>query len=176
LVIDDFFRPLQPARVNRRTKLLLLTLAISVVFAAWQWFRPYDWSPDPVARFRVTHCIVKRDVSNLWLQISLKPRDGQVMDFSQPIHLLTAGGKRHEVAEMEQVGSGPEKTLPADNGAPAMAPPMVEEITFSFWLAEADFAGPMTLELNGASLRVRGGDTLPRVADGGFRVFNTSAW
>ncbi len=162
--------------MNRRTKLLLLTLAISVVFAAWQWFRPYDWSPDPAARFRVTHCYVKRDVSNLWLLVSLKPREGQVMDFSQPIHLVTAQGKALEVAEMEQVGSGAEQTAPAESGAPVVAPSTVEEITFSFWLAEADFAGPMKLEINGASLQIRSGNTLPQVADGGSRVFNTSGW
>lgn len=167
-------RPLQPRAVNRRTKLLLLALGISVVFALWQWFRPYSWSPDPAARFKVTHCLVERDHANLWLRVFLEPRESQVMDFSKPVQLLSSGDKRHEPAQMEQIGST-EASAP-ESGAPAEAPAKVDQVVFSFWLTEADFAGPMKLELNGASLEIRSGDTLPRVADGGFRVFNSSGW
>jgi len=166
--------------VNRRTKLLLLALGVSVVFAAWQWFRPYAWSPDPAARFTVSQCMVERDHADLWLRVFLKPRKGQVMDFSQPIHLLTSSGKRHEPAQMEQVGSAPgDGDAPAPvrgaSGAPEM-PSNVEQVVFSFWLSEADFAGPMKLEINGSSLEIRSDNTLPRVADGGFRVYNSSGW
>jgi hypothetical protein len=156
--------------VNRRTKFLLLALGVSVVFALWQWFRPYDWNPDPAARFKVAECIVERDHSNLWLRVFLTPRKGEVMDYSKPIHLLTAGGKQHEPAQMEQVG--PEGQGPASSGPPEK----VESIVFSFWLGETDFAGPMKLELNGASLEIRDGNTLPGLAEGSFRVFNSSGW
>ena len=73
-------------------KFLLLALGLSVIFAAWQWFRPYEWSPDPAARYKVTQCMVERDHGNLWLRVFLKPRDGQEMDYLKPIRLTTGAG------------------------------------------------------------------------------------
>ena len=160
-------------------KLLSLALGVSVLFALWQWFRPYAWGPDSAARFTVNQCLLERDHSNLWLKVFLKPRQGQVMDLTLPVRLVTAGGKQHEMAEMVQVGAN--ESGPAAQGSekapmPGELPDKVEQVVFSFWLSEADFAGPMKLELNGASLEIRDGDTLPKVAEGGFRVFNSSGW
>ena len=152
--------------------LLLLALGVSLVFAAWQWFRPYAWNPDPAARFTVNQCMVERDHANLWLKVFLQPLKGQVMDFTQPIRLVTAADKQHELAEVVQIGAEEKENA----SPPAEAPDKVEQVVISFWLSEADFAGPMKLEINGASLQIRSGDTLPRVADGGFRVYNSSGW
>jgi hypothetical protein len=135
-------------------KLLLLALGVSVVFAAWQWFRPYEWSPDPAARYEVSKCMVERDHANLWLRVFLSPQEGQTMDYLKPIRLTTAAAKQHE----------PDGTGKA------------EEVVLSFWLEPADFNGPLKLELNGGSLLIRSSDTLPKVADGGFRVYNSTRW
>lgn len=160
--------------MNRRTKLLLLTLAISVVFAAWQWFRPYDWSPDPAARFKVMHCMVERDHANLWLRIFLKPRDGQVMDWLKPVAITTAAGKQIQLADFDQRNSeGAAESASSTDPGP---PPPADQLTLSFWLDESDLSGPIILRMNEGSLQIRSGDTLPQVADGGFRVFNTSGW
>ena len=152
-------------------KLLLLALGVSVIFAGWQWFRPYDWSPDPGARFTVKQCMVERDHSNLWLRVFLKPRKGQAMDYLKPIHLKTSAGKQLELANFVQSGaaSAEEAANPEDQGS-------VDELVFSFWLEPADFAGPLKLEMNDGSLLIRSGDTLPRVADGGVRIFNSTRW
>lgn len=146
-------------------KLLLLALGVSVLFAAWQWFRPYEWSPDPTARYEVSQCLVERDHANLWLRVFLEPREEQTMDYLQPIRLTTAAGKQHEPAQMDQAGhAGPDQSAGVD------------QVVLSFWLEPADFSGPLKLELNGGNLTIRSGDALPKVADGAFRVFNSTRW
>jgi hypothetical protein len=152
-------------------KLLLLALGVSVLFAAWQWFRPYEWSPDPVARYEVSQCLVERDHSNLWLRVFLKPREGQTMDYLKPIRLTTAAGKQHEPAQMDQAGGAHGGgSLDLDQSG------RVDQVVLSFWLEPADFSGPLKLELNGGSVSIRNGDALPKVADGAFRVFNSTRW
>jgi hypothetical protein len=150
-------------------KLLLLALGVSVVFAAWQWFRPYEWSPDPAARYEVSKCMVERDHANLWLRVFLSPQEGQTMDYLKPIRLTTAAAKQHEPAQMDQMGRVGNNFDPDGTG-------QAEEVVLSFWLEPTDFNGPLKLELNGGSLLIRSSDTLPKVADGGFRVYNSTRW
>jgi hypothetical protein len=152
---------LQPAAVTRRMKLLLLTLGVSVIFAAWQWFRPYEWKPDPGARYTVQQTLVERDHSNLWLRVFLKQSGGESHDFMKPVRLLAAGGSEHEPADT------------AMSGNPAR---QMEELVFSFWLAEKDFGGPLKLQINDGTLLIRTGDSLPKVGDGAFRAFNSTRW
>lgn len=156
-------------------KFLLLALGLSVIFAAWQWFRPYEWSPDPAARYKVTQCLVERDHGNLWLRVFLKPRDGQEMDYLKPIRLTTGAGKQLEPAQMDQMGRDEPGSNAAGEPDPNKPGP-VDLVVFSFWLETADFSGPFKLELNGGTLQIRSGDTLPRVADGAVRVFNSTNW
>jgi hypothetical protein len=142
-------------------KLLSLTLGVSVLFAAWQWFRPYEWSPDPGARYVVGQTMLERDTSHFWLRVFLKQKGGESHDFMKPVLLITAAGREHE----------PGDTAMSGNAARGM-----EEMTFSFWLAEDDLKGPLKLKLNDGTLLIRTGDSLPRVADGAFRVFNSTRW
>lgn len=160
LVIDDFPPPFQPAAVTRRMKFLLLALVVSVLFAGWQWLRPYEWSPDSGADHHVTRCLVERSHSNYWLRIFLKSNEGEEIDFMKPLQLVTADGRTHAIAELDREGS--ERAI--------------DTIVLRFWLEEKDFAGPLSLQINDGKLSIRSGDTLPRMADGAFRVFNSTRW
>lgn len=160
LVIDDFPPPFQPAAVTRRMKFLLLALVVSVLFAGWQWLRPYEWSPDSGADHHVTRCLVERSHSNYWLRIFLKSNEGEEIDFMKPLQLVTADGRTHAIAELDREGS--ERAI--------------DTIVLRFWLEEKDFAGPLSLQVNDGKLSIRSGDTSPRMADGAFRVFNSTRW
>ncbi|WP_035615993.1 hypothetical protein [Haloferula sp. BvORR071] len=158
-------------------KLLLLALGVSVLFAGWQWFRPYEWSPDPAARYRVTECMVERDHANLWLRVFLKPRDGQEMDYLKPIRLTTGSGRQLEPAQMDQMGrDNADSDAPGQTDPNKAGPGPVDAVVLSFWLETSDFGGPFKLELNGGTLQIRSNNTLPQVADGGVRVFNSTNW
>jgi hypothetical protein len=142
-------------------KLLLLTLGVSVLFAAWQWFRPYEWNADPGARYSVSRTMVERDRSNLWLRVFLDQRGGESHDLMKPVLLMTSEGREHEPADTAMSG---------DEAA------RMKGLVFSFWLADDDFSGPLKLKLNDGTLVIRTGDRLPKVADGAFRVFNSTRW
>jgi hypothetical protein len=148
-------------RVTRRTALLLISLALSLVFAGWQWFRPYDWSSAPEARFRIAHCSLKRDHSFVWLDLYLKQSGDLPHDLSKPVVLRLADGREIEPADT---------TIEGDQGQPVRA------IGFRFWLEETDFTGPLDLKLNDSSLRVRTGNGLPAIPDGGAKFFTTRNW
>lgn len=142
-------------------KLLLLALGVSLLFAAWQWFRPYDWSPDPAASYRVSQCVVQRDHSNYWLRVFLKQKGDADYDMLDPARLLTAKGTEHEPADTSLSGDSARK---------------MDTLVFSFWLTEEDLQGPLSLKLNKGSLVIRSGSKGVTMADGGFRVFNSSNW
>ncbi|MCW1915754.1 hypothetical protein OJ996_19360 [Luteolibacter sp. GHJ8] len=141
-------------------KFLLLALVVSVLFAGWQWLRPYEWSPDSGADHHVTRCLVERSHSNYWLRIFLRSNEGEEIDFMKPLQLVTADGRTHAIAELDREGS--ERAI--------------DTIVLRFWLEEKDFAGPLSLQINDGKLSIRSGDTLPRMADGAFRVFNSTRW
>lgn len=149
------------APVTRRTTILLISLAISLVFAGWQWFRPYDWSASPAARFRMVHSSVKRDHSHYWLDLYLKKSGEAEHDLSKPVFLRLADGREFEPADT---------TLEGDEGQPVRA------LGFRFWLEEKDFAGPLELHLNDGVLSVRGGNGLPELKEDGVRFFTTRNW
>ncbi len=142
-------------------KLLLLTFGVSVIFAAWQWFRPYEWGADPEARYTVTRTMVERDHGNFWLRVFLDQRADETHDLLKPVLLKTATGREHE---------------PADTSMSGDEQHQMEGLVFSFWLSAEDFSGPLTLTINDGSLLIRKDDTVPRVADGAFRVFNSTRW
>jgi hypothetical protein len=150
-----------PAAVKRRTLLLFLALGISVVFAAWQWFRPYDRSPDPAARYHIVHAAVERDHSYLWLNLFLERNGDSPHDLAKPVLLLTADGRELEPADTTL--GGDEKS-----GTDALG--------FLFWLNDADFAGPLKLRLNDGTLLVRKQSGTPGVNKGAPRYFTSSNW
>lgn len=147
--------------VTRRTALLLALLALSLVFAGWQWFRPYDWNSDPAARFRIVHASVKRDHSYLWLDLFLKKSSKQDHDLAKPVVLRLADGREIEPADttMEETDGHPGDTL-----------------GFRFWLEEKDFAGPLELRLNDGTLSVRSGSGLPSIPPDSSTFFTHRNW
>jgi hypothetical protein len=52
----------------------------------------------------------------------------------------------------------------------------MDTLVFSFWLTEEDLQGPLSLKLNKGSLVIRSGSKGVTMADGGFRVLNSSNW
>ena len=147
--------------MKRRTSLLLLMLAISLAFAAWQWLRPYEWRADPAARFRVTHASVERDHSYLWLKLRLENTGKDHHDFGKPMTLLLADGSKAEPAET---------SLEGDAENPIMA------LHLRFWLEDDDFSGPIQLHINDGLLDIRSGHGIPALGNGETRHFNTCNW
>lgn len=147
--------------MTRRTALLLVLLALSLAFAGWQWFRPYDWSADPAARFRIVHAAVKRDHSYLWLDLYLKKAGEREHDLEKPVVLRLADGREIEPADT---------TFEGEDGQPSQA------LGFRFWLEEKDFAGPLDLRLNDGSLSVRSGSGLPAIPADSSSFFTHRNW
>lgn len=147
--------------VTRRTAFLLALLVLSLVFAGWQWLRPYDWNADPAARFRIVHAGVKRDHSYLWLDLYLKKSGDLEHDLAKPVVLLLADGREIKPADT---------TIEEAEGQPGQG------IGFRFWLEEKDFAGPLELRLNDGALRVRGGSGLPSIPVDSSRFFTHRNW
>lgn len=152
-------RPSMARGVNRRTLLLLICLALSLAFAAWQWLRPYESASEPAARFRVVHASVTRDHSNLWLDLYLKHLGGSPHDLNKPVFLKLADGRQIEPANTTLEGDG------ATTG-----------LGLRFWLEEVDFAGPLNLRINDGTLSVRSEAGVPLGRDEPSRHFTTRNW
>lgn len=146
--------------MKRRLVLLLIALALSLVFAGWQWLRPYDWNPDPQARFRIEHVSLQRDHSFYWLGLRLERVGDGKHDLTKPVRLVTAAGREVEPADTTMEGN-PEEG--------------VSGLGFRFWLEDEDLDGPLGLRLNDGILKVRSGSGQPRIKDG-IRYFTTSRW
>lgn len=149
--------------VNRRLfrGFLLALLLGSSAFVVWSWFRPYDRSADPAARYRLQGAEVTRDQSYYWLMLHLKKTGTADHDLEKPVALETAAGRRLEPADMTFSGT-------SETG--------FGEIWFRFWLEEDDLRGPVRLHLNEGSLQVKTGDEVPRLGGSGRRVFTTNHW
>lgn len=140
---------------------LLLLLLVSTAFAAWSWFRPYSWSPDPAARGKVVETLVTRDHSYFWVNVHLKMNAGETHDLQQPVRLETSRGTLLEPADTTLVGS--------DTQA-------ITEIWFKFWLEAADLDGPLTLQLNRGKLAVKSERGVPDLGSPAYRNFTTQHW
>ena len=147
--------------VTRRTALLLALLALSLIFAGWQWFRPYDWGADPAARFRIVHSAVKRDHSYIWLDLYLKKSGDLDHDLGKPVVLRLADGREVEPADT---------TIEGSEGQPSQA------LGLRFWLEAKDFAGPLDLRINDGTLRVRSGSGIPAIPADSSSFFTHRNW
>lgn len=144
--------------VRPLTRILTIALVLVSAFAAWSWFRPYEWKADPVARFQVRQVRVTRDHSNFWVDVFLK---GANHDLQKPVSLETASGKSLEPADT---------TLSGDEGKG------ITELWFRFWLDSADLAGPLKLHLNDGTLVLRSGSGTPALESGGSKVHLSNSW
>jgi len=139
---------------------LILLLLASAGFAAWSWFRPYDWKPDPGARCKIQETLVMRDVSNFWIHVHLKLEPGMAHDLQKPVWLETVGGK-HE---------------PADSTFGSISGREPSDLWFKFWLEPADLGGDLVLHMNDGKLVVRSGSGAPDIRNTEYRNFTTTHW
>lgn len=140
---------------------LIVVLTVSTLFAAWAWFRPYEWSSDPAARCKVVAALVTRDKDYRWLDIHLKVNSGQEHDMMKPVRLELAGGQTLEAADTTFVGTPEQKTT---------------DIWLKFWLEEKDLAGPVTLHLNDGKLVIKKSSGIPQLGNSVSRNFTTNQW
>lgn len=146
--------------VRPLTRILTVALVLVLVsaFAAWSWFRPYEWQSDPAARFKIKQVRVIRDHSNFWVDVSLK---GANHDLEKRVHLESADGRLLE---------------PADTGLSGEDGKGITDLWFRFWLDARDFNGPLKLRLNDGSLTVRSGSGAPVMESGESKVLNSNSW
>jgi len=144
--------------LNSRTKLLSACLAISLAFAGWTWMRPYEWSRDAGARYRIVYASVKPDHAYCWLALHLKRAGDQPHDLLKPVRLILADGREVEPSDFSQV---------AEPGFP--------EIDYRFYLEAKDLSGPLRLKLNDGTLAVRK-ESGPLPVTDSTRYFNTANW
>ncbi len=141
--------------------LLVVALVIAAGFAAWTWFRPYAWSPDPAARCEVVGARVKRDQSFFWLDLHLKLASGQNHDLSKPVRLLTPAGKELEPADTT-LGGHP------DGGT--------TDLWYKFWLEAADLENPLSLRINDGVLVLKSNPGMPALGRSDSEYFTTHHW
>ncbi len=125
---------------------LWVALFCSTAFAAWAWFRPYEWSPDPAALCEIQGVNITRDHSFFWIETALKVNSGAQHDLSKPVFLMTSQGRRLE---------------PADTTFASIDGEQSREIWLKFWLDSNDIAGPLNLHINGGSLRLKTSSGIP---------------
>ncbi|MFT4175689.1 MAG: hypothetical protein QM627_03455 [Luteolibacter sp.] len=125
-------------------------LLVAGVFAAWAWFRPYEWKPDPAANSKVVWSLVSRDHSHYWLTVHVKVEPGKSHDFQKPVRLIS------ESRELEAADT----TLSGD------ADQSVTELWFKFWLTHDEMASPLFLQINDGRLTVKKSSDVPELAPG----------
>jgi len=144
------------------TRILAALLLVSTAFAGWIWFRPFDFSPDPAARFRIDRAALRRDHAYFWLDLHLQ-RSGKIAhDLTKPIRLLTSSGRILEPADVTLVSSGEAKDC--------------DEIGLKFWLRDSDLAGSLDLRINDGTLRVKSNPGIPNTPEGTTRALTTHRW
>lgn len=140
---------------------LLLVLSTALLFAAWTWFRPYDWNPDPGARCTVVATLVTPDVTFYWVEVHLNVNPGMSHDLRKPVFLQTGSGA---------------KLQPADTTLASIDGKTSTEIWFKFWLDSAQIKGPLNLHLNDGVLAIKKSALEPKLGGSEFRNFTTNQW
>ncbi len=140
---------------------LMACLLAATAFAAWSWFRPYEWGPDPKARGEVLETLVTRDQSFFWVNVHLKVTPGLTHDLQKNVHLKTSQGGQLEPADTTLVGK---------DGQP------ISEIWLKFWLESSQMEEPLTLYLNDGKLSIKSSREIPDLGDSNYRNFVTNHW
>lgn len=141
---------------------LALMIAMSLAFAVWSWLRPYDGNADPAARAKVLGVELRRDHSFYWLEVHVRAKKGNSLDFSRPVR-MTVGELGREV-------------MPADTRLSGSPEKGFSEAWIKFWLEESDMAGHLDLVLGEERLRIKSRPQGPALASGQARHFTTNQW
>lgn len=143
-------------------RLLIAALLVAVTFlAVMLWTGKYDRDPDPRARYRIEAVCLERDRSYMWLEIHLRKNGDKNHDMLQPVRLVTADGREHELADTTFAG-GPEKGF--------------TDIWFKFWLENSALEGKIDLRMNGGTLRVKTNEGPPATDNEGKAVLRSAEW
>lgn len=140
---------------------LFVLLGLSALFAAAAWLLPYDWKPDPAARYEIAATQVKRDRSYYWVTVHLKKSGEADHDLMKPVRLVTRPDRELEPADTTFVGG---------EGAGT------SEIWVKFWVEESETFGPFLLKINDGALKVKTTEGMPSIADGMMRTFTNHRW
>lgn len=141
------------------TRFLLLALLVSAAFAAWVWFRPYEWRPDPAARFKVQQVVFTPDHGYGWLDVFLTRNGNAGHDLEKPLFLESSAGWRKSSQDLTLGGkTGQEPT----------------DLWLRFWLEPGELDGTLKLHLNDGVLTVKSTTGSPALS--GPTVFPTARW
>ncbi len=138
-----------------------MALLLSSAFAAWSWFRPYSWNPDPTARCKVVGVQLTEDRSFYWLETHLKVNPGQTHDLQKTVLLATASGQKLEPADTTFASADGQGTT---------------EIWLKFWLEKSDLVGPLVLHLNDGKLIIKANEGSPALDGGKPKYFTSNHW
>ncbi len=140
---------------------LFVLLGLSVLFAAAAFILPYEWGPDPKARFKIAAVQAKRDRSYYWITVHLKKSGPENHDLMKPVRLQIGGKNALEPADVTFQGN-------AETG--------FTEVWYKFWVSESEVADPFRLKINDGVLAVKNSEGMPPIADGMMRTFSNPRW
>jgi hypothetical protein len=145
--------------VRPLTRILLIALLAVAAFAAWVWFRPYEWRPDPAARYEIRQVQLTPDHGSCWLDVILERTGDADHDFKQAVFLSSSRGWRKTNGDFTMGGKQGEGAA---------------ELSLRFWLDPGDLDGTLKLHLNGGELVVKANPEAPDLS--GHKVFLSSRW
>jgi len=140
---------------------LYALLGLSALFAAASWFIPYEWSPDPAARFKIAATQVKRDRDYYWITVHLKKSGQADHDLMKPVRLIPGLLDEIEPADVTFAGSPETGT---------------NEIWVKFWIHRDRTFGPLFLKINDGRLNVKTSEAMPAIGDAMMRTFTSPRW
>lgn len=136
-------------------------LLLAALFAAASFLIPYDWNPNPGARFKIAATQVKKDRGYYWITVHLKKAGGKNHDFEKPVRLVTASSEEIEPADFTFSGS-PEAGF--------------HEMWVKFWVPAEQTTGALDLRINDGRLRVKSHAPMPSLTDAIMRTFTSPRW
>lgn|GEM_PF-668241 len=150
-----------PVKQSRFRIFLFILLGLSVLFAAAAFILPYEWSPDPGARFKIAAVQAKRDRSYYWITVHLKKTGEENHDIMKPVRLQLGSLKALEPADITFQGN-------AEAG--------FTEVWYKFWVSESEAFNPFHLKINDGVLTVKTSEGMPPIHDGMMRTFSNPRW
>jgi hypothetical protein len=112
--------------------------------------------------------VLKRDYGNARLDIDLRVRNDsaeKLVMTTPKVKLVAAGGR--EVPEFFLIEPRPE-----------IEPQSTEDVQLRYWLEEGDLKAALTLEVDGKTLAIKGGEPfeLSSIKNGEEKVLQPGAW
>lgn len=150
-----------PVKHSRFRIFLFILLGLSVLFAAAAFILPYEWSPDPSARFKVAAVQAKRDRSYYWITVHLKKNGTGNHDLMKPVRLQLGPLEALEPADVTFQGN-------AETG--------FTDVWYKFWVSESEASHPFHLKINDGILTVKTSGGMPPIHDGMMRTFSNPRW